>query len=82
MVASYYAHGYCEAVGTVRVLYDCKLRQHHIPGVHQGIVKLYPTGKGLKMRGGVPTHLVIHAPDYFQSECETKNKIVGGAMQQ
>ena len=61
MVASYYAHGYREAVGTVRIC--ANVRHRHILGVHQGIVKLYPTGKSLSnMRGWCPpTSLFILA---------------------
>jgi hypothetical protein len=82
MVASYYAHAYCKAVGTVRI-WCVTARHRHILGVHQRIVKLYPTGKGpIKREEVVTTYLVTHACDNHQSEAEAEDKIVGCTMQQ
>lgn len=81
MVASHYAHGYCEAVGTVRILCACKTSPHTWcpPGDSKAISnRLGPN----ECEGVVPTYLVGHASDNLQSEGEAKDKIVGGTIQQ
>jgi len=57
-------------------------RHHHILGIPNGIVKLYPISKSfLTTMDVMRTYLIIHACDNPQTAGKAEDKIVGGTMQ-
>jgi hypothetical protein len=81
MVAGYYTDAYWELL--VWSGYVVIVNLGYILGIHQGIVKLYPTSKGLldtlEME---PTYLITHTCDHFQTEGEAEGEVVRRTMQE